>query len=105
MRPVLIATLCAVLSPASAPAPLRASAPPATLQPGSVILLTVTSDDPVPALRARAFNRELAPFQVDARTWQIFVGIDLDQKTGTYSVEIDAGGPETRIAYALAVTP
>jgi len=105
MRPILIAALCALLSPSSRPAPLRVSAPPATLQPGSVILLTVSSEDPVPALRARAFNRELAPFQVDGRTWQVLVGIDLDQKAGTYPVEIDAGGPQSRIAYALAVTP
>ncbi len=105
MRPILIATLCALLSPAPRPAPLRVSAPAATLQPGSVILLTVSSDDPVLALRARAFNRELAPFKVDARTWQILVGIDLDQKAGTYSVEIDAGGPQTRIVYALDVKP
>jgi murein DD-endopeptidase MepM/ murein hydrolase activator NlpD len=105
MRPILIATLCALLSPASRPAPLRVSAPPATLQPGSVILLTVSSDDPVPVLRARAFNRELAPFQIDARTWQILVGIDLDQNAGTYSIEIDAGGPQTRVAYALSVKP
>jgi murein DD-endopeptidase MepM/ murein hydrolase activator NlpD len=105
MRPILIATLCALLFPPSASAPLRASAPPATLQPGSVLLLTVSGDDPVPALRARAFNRELAPFQVDARTWQVLVGIDLDQTPGTYPVEIDAGGPQTRVVYALAVKP
>lgn len=105
MRLIFIATLCALLSSTPAGAPLRVSAPAATLQPGSVLLLTINSDDPVPTLRARAFNRELAPFPVDARTWQVLVGIDLDVKPGTYPVEIDAGGPQTRTAYSLAVRP
>ena len=65
-----------------APAPLRVSAAAATLQPGSVVLLTIDSDEPVPALRARAFDRDLAPFPSDERTWQVLVGIDLDVKAG-----------------------
>src|SRR5258708_5427112 len=105
MRPILIATLCALVCPTQAPAPLRVSAPAAApLQPGSVLLLTIATGDQVPALRARAFNRELAPFRADAVTWQVLVGIDLDVKPGTYPVEIEAG-PQTRTAYALAVKP
>jgi murein DD-endopeptidase MepM/ murein hydrolase activator NlpD len=104
MRLILIAAWCVLLS--STPAPLRVSAPPATLQPGSVLLLTMASDDPLPALRARAFNRDLAPFPagLDGRTWQVLVGIDLDVKPGTYAVEIEAG-PQTRTVYSLAVKP
>ncbi len=105
MRPILIATLCALVCSTQAPAPLRVSAPAAApLQPGSVLLLTIATGDQVPALRARAFNRELAPFRADAVTWQVLVGIDLDVKPGTYPVEIEAG-PQTRTAYALAVKP
>lgn len=100
-----MAALCALLSPAAAPAPLRVSAPAAVLQPGTVVLLTVSSDDPVPALRVRAFGRELAPFQIDARTWQVLVGIDLAQKPGSYPVDIDTGSPQTRVTYPLAVKP
>jgi murein DD-endopeptidase MepM/ murein hydrolase activator NlpD len=104
MRPILIATLCAVLSSTQAATPLRVSAPAATLQPGSVVLLTIDTGDPVAALRARAFGRELAPFRADAGTWQVLVGIDLDVKPGAYPVEIEAG-PGTRTAYSLAVKP
>jgi murein DD-endopeptidase MepM/ murein hydrolase activator NlpD len=103
MRRILIPALYALLVSAPSAAPLRISTGAATLQPGSVVLLTVTSDDPVPALRARAFNRDLAPFAVDARTWQVLVGIDLDVRPGTHPVEIDTGSPQTRVAYALVV--
>ncbi len=103
MRPILIALAGVLLSPT--PTALRVSAPSSILQPGSVLLLTVSSDDPLRVLRARAFNRELAPFQIDSRTWQVLVGIDLDQKPGAYSVAIDAEDPQVRASYALEVKP
>jgi murein DD-endopeptidase MepM/ murein hydrolase activator NlpD len=105
MRPILISTLCALLVPAPARVPLRVSAPPGILQPGSVVLLTVESDEPVPVLRARAFGRELAPFPRDERTWQVLVGIDLDVKPGPHAVEIETGGPATRVIHALTISP
>jgi murein DD-endopeptidase MepM/ murein hydrolase activator NlpD len=107
MRTNLIPALCALLFSLQAPPPLRISADATTLQPGSVVLLTITSDDPVPALRARAFSRSLAPFSVreDGRTWQVLVGIDLDVKAGTHLVEVDAGTAATRVTYSLVVKP
>ena len=107
MRTILIAALLARLFLPPAPPPLRISAGAATLQPGSVVLLTIVSDDPVSALRARAFNRDLAPFSVreDGRTWQVLVGIDLDVKAGTHPVQVDAGSAASRVTYPLAVKP
>jgi murein DD-endopeptidase MepM/ murein hydrolase activator NlpD len=105
MRRILIAGLYALLLSTPAAAPLRVTTDAATLQPGSVLLLTVTSDDPVPALRAQAFNHDLAPFQIDARTWQVLVGIDLDVRAGTHQVDIDAGSAQTRVTYPLVVKP
>jgi murein DD-endopeptidase MepM/ murein hydrolase activator NlpD len=105
MRPILIAALWSLLSPLSAgAAPLRVTAPATAVQPGSVLLLTIRSDDAIATLRVHAFGHELAPFQVDATTWQVLVGVDLDVKPGGHAVEIE-GGPETRTTYALAVTP
>jgi murein DD-endopeptidase MepM/ murein hydrolase activator NlpD len=105
MRPILISLLFALLIPAPAPPPVRVSAPPGTVQPGSVVLLTIESDEPVPTLRARAFGRDLAPFPLDERTWQVLVGIDLDVKPGTHTVEIETAGPPTRVVHALLVSP
>lgn len=104
MRAVLIATLWVFLRVPQT-APLRVSAPDAILQPGSVILLTIATGEPLTGLRARAFNRDLAPFQVDATTWEVLVGIDLDVKPGTYQVDIEHGRPGMHTRYALAVRP
>jgi murein DD-endopeptidase MepM/ murein hydrolase activator NlpD len=103
MRSILIATLGTALSVGPANAPLRVSAPAAILQPGSVLLLTISGDDVLAAVRARAFGHELAPFPVDSRTWQVLVGIDLDVKPGSYSVEIESADSSTRTTYPLAV--
>ena len=109
MQPILIATLCGLLAqaPAQAPAraPVRVSTPPGTLQPGSVVLMTVAGGEPIPVLRARAFGRDLAPFPLDERTWQVLVGIDLDVKPGRHTVEIETGGPATRVLHVLTVSP
>ena len=102
MRPIFIAAICAILSAA---APLRVTAPAALLQPGSVVLLTIDSDEPLPSLRARAFNRELAPFPVNEKTWQVLVGIDLDVKPGRHLVDVETADPGTRATYALVVEP
>lgn len=110
MRSIFVATLCAALSSSAAPPPLHVSAPAAILQPGSVVLLTITGEGALAAVRARAFGRELSPFPVDSRTWQVLVGIDLEVKPGSYRVEIDSADPGTRdpgtkTSYVLAVKP
>jgi murein DD-endopeptidase MepM/ murein hydrolase activator NlpD len=103
MRSIFVATLCTALCPGPAAAPLHVSAPATILQPGSVILLTITGESPLPAVRARAFGRELSPFPIDNRTWQVLVGIDLDVKPGSYPVEVDAADPGTRTTHLLTV--
>jgi murein DD-endopeptidase MepM/ murein hydrolase activator NlpD len=108
MRSIFVAALSAALSSGPAPGPLHVSAPAGILQPGSVLLLTITGEGTLSAVRARAFGRDLSPFPVNGRTWQALVGIDLDVKPGSYPVEIESGDPGTRdpgtrITYALAV--
>jgi murein DD-endopeptidase MepM/ murein hydrolase activator NlpD len=103
MRTIFVATLCAALSPGPDAAPLHVSAPAGILQPGSVTLLTITGEAPLPSLRARAMGRELSPVQIDGRTWQVLVGIDLEVKPGSYAVEISGADPGTRATYLLAV--
>jgi murein DD-endopeptidase MepM/ murein hydrolase activator NlpD len=103
MRTIFVATLCAALFPGPDAAPLHVSAPAGILQPGSVTLLTITGDAPLPSLRARAMGRELSPFRVGGRTWQVLVGIDLEVRPGSYPVEIDGADPKSRATYLLAV--
>lgn len=103
MRWICVATLWTALSFEPAAASLHVSAPATVLQPGSVLLLTITGEAPLPSVRARAFGRALSPFPVDGRTWQVLVGIDLDVKPGSYPVEIDGADPLTRTTYLMTV--
>jgi murein DD-endopeptidase MepM/ murein hydrolase activator NlpD len=103
MRTIFVATLCAALPRGPDTAPLHVAAPAGILQPGSVTLLTITGDAPLPSVRARAMGRELSPFRIDGRTWQVLVGIDLEVRPGSYPVEIDGADPGSRATYLLAV--
>jgi len=42
-----------------------------SVQPGEVVLLTASALTPIDALRARAFDRDLPTFRLDARTCPI----------------------------------
>jgi murein DD-endopeptidase MepM/ murein hydrolase activator NlpD len=94
------ATLCA-----NAPAQIDVSAAARSVQPGELVVLTIATPEPV-ELRIRAFDRDLVPFPVDARTWRVLIGIDLAVTAGTYPVAIEAGpAPDAvRATHDLVVT-
>jgi murein DD-endopeptidase MepM/ murein hydrolase activator NlpD len=80
-----------------------------SIQPGELVLLTVTAPERMDAFRARAFDQELIPRRVDDRTWQVIVGIDLDVAAGRHDVALrwtQAGKTSTQTAtHTLVVTP
>src|SRR5262245_65527144 len=61
-----------------------------SIRQGEVVVFTATTQQPVDALRARAFNRDLATFRVDATRWQALLGIDVDTAPGSYEVSFEA---------------
>jgi murein DD-endopeptidase MepM/ murein hydrolase activator NlpD len=61
------------------------------VQPGELVVLTLTTTSPVESLRVHAFQESLHPFRVDERTWRVLVGIDLNVKPGTHAVSIVPG--------------
>ena len=67
-------------------------------------MLTVRATAPVESLTARAFNRDLTPFRVDASKWQVLVGIDLAVKPGKHEVTIATGNDEAPVKFPLVVT-
>ena len=77
------------------------------LQPGEVVVLTVTSKHDISDVRVHAFDRNFAGFRVDAQTWRVLVGIDLETKPQTYSAEVTAVDhpPPSRISLPLKVLP
>ena len=78
------------------------------IQPGELVLLTITAPDRMDGLRARAFGQDLLPTRVDDRTWHVLVGIDLDVEPGKHDVALrwtQAGKTSTQAATtALVVT-
>ena len=71
------------------------------------MLFTATTSQPVAAMRARAFNRDLATFQLDANRWQSLLGIDLDTRPGTYEVSFEgmSEGHTVKTTTVLAIAP
>jgi murein DD-endopeptidase MepM/ murein hydrolase activator NlpD len=78
-----------------------------SIRPGEVVLLTATTSQPLAAMRARAFDRDLATFQLDANRWQSLLGIDLDTKPGTYEVSFESlsEGRTVTTTTVIAIAP
>jgi murein DD-endopeptidase MepM/ murein hydrolase activator NlpD len=76
-----------------------------SIRPGELVVLTITTTEPAPAPRVRAFDADHLPFPIDSRTWRVLVGIDLATAPGTYRVEVDAAsGPDgVRTTHPLVV--
>jgi len=72
-----------------------------SVQPGEVVLLTVHANSPIAQLRAQAFNRTLPGWPMDANTWHVMVGIDLDDAPGPHKVVLDAGSTQTTITLTV----
>jgi murein DD-endopeptidase MepM/ murein hydrolase activator NlpD len=61
-----------------------------SIRQGEVVVITATTSQQVDAMRARAFDRDLATFRLDATRWQALLGIDLDTRPGSYTVSFEA---------------
>jgi murein DD-endopeptidase MepM/ murein hydrolase activator NlpD len=61
-----------------------------SIRQGEVVVFTATTSQEVDAMRARAFDRDLATFRLDATRWQTLLGIDIDTKPGSYTVSFEA---------------
>lgn len=79
---------------ASATASVRAATPALaidlkarTLRPGELLVVTMAVPPPATDVRVRVFDRTVAAFPIDDGRWRALVGIDLDQRFGTYTVE------------------
>jgi murein DD-endopeptidase MepM/ murein hydrolase activator NlpD len=82
------------------------------VQPGELVVLTITLPVHRDQIHVRAFDREVAAYPIGpstgaeraSETWQALVGIDLDTKPAKYTVSVDAGGG-AQAASTLVVLP
>jgi len=87
---------------------LEVAAKSRAVQPGELVLLTVTAPVDLDRLRVRAFGQDVAAFPSSSssrHTWEALIGIDLDVKPGTHPVAIDGDAGRLRTTYELTVAP
>lgn len=60
------------------------------IRPGELILLTTASARQVDEIRVRAFGRDVQAFGAGAQTWQALIGIDVDARSGPYTIDVEA---------------
>ena len=61
-----------------------------SLQPGELVVLTLAPNSEASAVHVQVLGRSIPAFRVDDHLWRALVGIDIDQKPGTYAAVIDA---------------
>lgn len=101
MTQMLFAALAALLL---APAPIQIAARSRSLQPGELMVLSITVPNLSARVHVRAFGHDVTAYPDGDRAWRALVGIDLEQRAGSYdlSAASDAPGRPTAVR-ALAV--
>lgn len=89
---MLVIAACATPTPPPVPPTLTITAQMRGGHQGEVVILTVQSDAPLTAVRARAFDRTI-PAVPSGADWRVLVGIDLSTPLGTHQVQVDAESP------------
>ena len=85
----------------AAPLPLTVAASSATVRPGDVVVLTISGSAADDDVRVRAFDRDLPTFAATAGKRQALVGVDLEVRPGSYTLDVGAG--DRRTFYTLRV--
>src|SRR5262245_49287304 len=89
------------------PQTLVVTVEPRTARPGDVVVLTVTAPHDISGVRVQAFGREDSGFAVEAHTWRVLVGVDLDTAPRAYSLTVEAteASQVARTTHRLVITP
>ena len=100
---VAVAILCSATSTFAADT-IHLATDARSIRQGEVVVFSATTSQPVDAMRARAFDRDLATFRLDATRWQTLVGVDVDTKPGSYTVSFEATSAGQTITAAAELT-
>lgn len=84
---------------------IRVSTQARSLQPGELVVLSITVPERTDTVSLRAFDRDIAAYRTDRTQWRALVGIDLDVPPRAYPVVIDARGAAgtATLTYGLRV--
>jgi len=99
----LAASAAFALAVPAALAPVTVGMRARSIQPGELVVLTITLSEPRAEMRVRAFDRDQPAFPMDdGHVWRALVGIDLDVAPGRHAVSIEAEGVQA--THLLTVT-
>jgi murein DD-endopeptidase MepM/ murein hydrolase activator NlpD len=75
------------------------------LQPGELVVVTLTFPSEPSDVRVTAFGRQLATFDAGAASRRVLVGIDVEQRPGRYPLSVEArlGGAPVQTTQMLVV--
>src|SRR5205809_775106 len=69
------------------------------IQPGELLLISITPPFHADSIRVAAFGRSLVAFKANDGSWRALAGIDVAQRPGRYTLKIEVhGGAATTIA-------
>jgi murein DD-endopeptidase MepM/ murein hydrolase activator NlpD len=107
VRPVLAAAIaCGIVAVPLAATPVTVTVVSRSIQPGELVVLTLSTRTAVDDVYVRAFGRDLKPMRVNPTEWRALVGIDLDTKPGRHDVSIVTGASTAeRTTHTLTVRP
>ena len=107
--PALALTIFLMVAVRSATAaPMSVSVEARSLQPGELVVLTITLDTTeASSMRVLALGKTIPAFKLDDRLWRALVGIDIDQKPGSFPATVEArtAAGTSRITHQLDITP
>src|SRR5438552_15926338 len=102
---VWLALLWLLTATGSASDAIRIDVRARAVQPGELVVLTVTTQERIRDVRVRALDRDIPAFRIDGRTWRALIGIDLDVKPGSYEVTVQAAPGAAPATERLRVAP
>jgi len=101
----VVALLVLAIARSARPAEsLRVEAAARALQPGELIVFTITAPVDADMVRVTAFARTVRAFRDDGQTWRALVGIDLLAKPGPTSAVVTAKTPKGAVTTTHAFT-
>jgi murein DD-endopeptidase MepM/ murein hydrolase activator NlpD len=102
---LIVALVCAAAAAAGESMGVTAAA--RSIQPGELVVLTVTSPTAIDRVHVRVFDRDVVAYREGERTWRALIGIDLDVAPGPHVVTIAGGSGKSTLhtTYTLDVQP
>jgi len=87
--------------------PISVSAEARSLQPGELVVITARLETEAGSMRVLALGKTIPAFRVEDRLWRALVGIDIDQKAGTFTAVVEArtAAGAVRVNYPLEIVP